>query len=1744
MPGERFRQQERKLAVAERRQLRAMLTIAVLLSLFGSWTLGSSGVFDPVFLNTSQPGRSKTLSAPNIVSPVESSSSSQPSRMMLGGKGESLATQQADSVSACLVDDAHSDRVVLFNATTGDYQFCCGGVVVASGRGSVSVVNGTIFIHHLKGNRTVDISITQSGSGTASIQKNGTPICQITDTTMLGDVFTCPSQPSFAAARVDSLNRTGQPGEDLFSGNYNWSLPIAGLAGRAGLGLGLSLTCNSLVWTRDGSSIGFDADNGFPSPGFRLGFPTIQQEGYVSQSGSSALLMILPSGGRVELRQVSAGLYESADSSWLQLDTSTSPMILRTADGTQLSFQFFNGEYRCTQVKDRNGNYITVAYDTGGHITSITDTLARSLSFVYVNNHLQKITQQWNGTEHKWAQFDYASLSIQTSFSGLSIVGPQNGTSITVLSEVTLDDDSYFSFDYTSYGQVKKISHNAADDHLLASAAYDMNTGTGQTDCPRFTTRTDYAENWNTGNTVNTSFTFDHGTGSGQVTTPDGTVTKETHAVSGYKKGLTTQTDTYSSDNSSTPKKTVVVTWTQDDTGLMYPLNPRVTQTDVSDDSSNHRKTEISYSSQTLPPNNTVCKLPSDVKEYDSLATAVLRNTHTDYVTTSAYLNQHIIGLPSARYLYDSDSQGATPVSKVTFAYDASGSLSSQGEPVQHDSSYGTGFTTRGNSTSVTRWDVTTLGDQNPQSVTTTMAYNTAGDLISTSDPLSHQVTISYTDSFATTGTSLPSSTLAYPTTVTDADSNSSTTQYDYDIGAVRVTTDPKGASRTTTYDTVGRVSRIDISNGAYTRFDYPSTLTQINTYSLIQTGGAEFYSTQVLDGAGRVRATASDFPGSTGLYRGQYTIYDLMGRVSQQSNPTEMDSSWTPKGDDQTAGWLYTTQTYDWKGRPRITTNTDTTTRTVTYGGCGCAGGEVVTNQDEVGRQQRMTYEVLGRLVKTESLNTDQNHTVYATRTDTYNVRDQITNILVQQGTNGTGQQTSMTYDGHGRLVTRKVPIEDSTTSGTTYVYNTDDTVQKVTDARGASSTYTYNGRHLITFIHYAKPGASAPTAIPNAPDISFTYDDAGNRLTMTDGLGSLTYAYDTWSKLTSETRYFTDLAASYQLRYEYNLAGGLTKLYDPFNGTISYAFNSSGQVTGVTGTHYAGVTQFASGMQYRAWGGLKHATYFNNGSVDLSYNGRLQMTHYAGGSASDFQYYADGRVKSASSIGNNTFDRAYTYDQVGRLTQGLTGKEARGEPGVDGPYKQSYSYNVWDNMTSRNNRFWTQPDDLFTATYVNDRNSAWVYNASGNVTQDTLHHVYDAAGRQTSTNDSIGVMSIAQDYDGDGQPGKRIEDRQSLTTAITTYYLRSSVLGGQVVTEIIATGFRSGTHNTHLYVNGSEIALYDSWVNQVISRLSNPVTGSGWQELDPLGGLVGFVDPFVQNPNTTYDSLHANEALYLEDGNPFDPGGGCTLDGLPVSCEYAAGRAASGAAAVAPMRDVIPVWYNGELTLAFFQAFADGYQGYAPLNVREDEGRIRAIGPPKFFRGRVLERDTDLRVLNGVTDKDPEVVLAKSTGFEVEGGQREYPPKYDKSLPRVEDVGKLGHPTEHLSDCVTQYLAKYFDKGVLKQITIRRDYLPPIAPKDARAFTPTGDQIFFNKNEYQPNTIDGIGLIGHEVAHIFQARKYGDAAFGLIYLGDSAAMWLMGGDAYTDNAFEKAAFAKQDEILKDLYRNGNPCP
>src|SRR6185369_15093422 len=208
-----------------------------------------------------------------------------------------------------------------------------------------------------------------------------------------------------------------------------------------------------------------------------------------------------------ELRQVgTSALYEAADSSHLLLDTTT--MTVLTSNGTQLSYVWMNSEYNCTQIKDRNGNYITINYNSFGRIDTVIDTLARSIKFNYdASGLLTSITQIWNQgspneVTHNWAVFSYGETFIQTNFTGLTVYGPANNSSIKTLSKVTLADGSHMNFSYTSWGQVWKVSNFAPNNDLLNYRAYKLPgspllASGPQDDCPRFTERRDWAKYWN-----------------------------------------------------------------------------------------------------------------------------------------------------------------------------------------------------------------------------------------------------------------------------------------------------------------------------------------------------------------------------------------------------------------------------------------------------------------------------------------------------------------------------------------------------------------------------------------------------------------------------------------------------------------------------------------------------------------------------------------------------------------------------------------------------------------------------------------------------------------------------------------------------------------------------------------------------------------------------------------------------------------------------------------------------------------------------------------------------------------------------------------------------------------------------------------------------------------------------------------------------------------------------------------------
>jgi RHS repeat-associated protein len=1319
------------------------------------------------------------------------------------------------------------------------------------------------------------------------------------------------SDPYFGTSRRRPTNTTGRPGITLGSRNFNWGIPLVSLPGRAGLDLSVGLYYNSLVWTKQGSQIQYNADHGTPAPGFQLGLPRLQQKFLDSDSGAYAYIMITPSGGRVQMKQTgTAGVYESADSTYTQLTEGAAPVV-RATDGTQYIFgQSLSGEWRCTQVKDRNGNYISASYDpTTGHVTSMTDTLNRQVNFNYnaTTHLLETITQTWNGATHTYATFNYGTNNVAYSFSGVTAVGLANNAAQTVLTSVVVAGtlDSY-NFDYNSYGQVYRIRHNAPDAHELARTTYTFNTGVAQTDCPRFTERREWAQFWNgdtddtfssaeesvTGYAVSENIQFTHPYNNSvmtgtltQQTMPDGTIYKEYTQNSGWGAGLVQLAEVWSG---GVKKKWDYYAWTQDNTALSYMQNPRIVESNSRDAEGNRRRTTIEY--------NSGYGLATHIREWGGTnADQLLRFTAVAYKMDADYINRRIIGLPYERVVYDGPTGNVK--SRYIYHYDwASPYFNSQAPSTGYaDPGYIVG---RGNLTNIARYDCTnntTAYDNNLAINVQQNGYDAAGNLVWTWDALNHQTTFSYADSFSDAGKN-SLNTRAYATQVSDGEGYSATSQYNYDFGGTTLTHEPTsgtGAGITyadivTQYDSYGRATQeTNQTSGAYRKWVYDASYNYVHTYETITgtTQADEFHSWRVLDGAGRLRAEASDHPGSTGGYSGQHFIYDNMGRVSQRSNPTEMTgqwaaSSWSPQGDD--AAWVYTIQAYDWKGRPTQTTNQDGTTKVTTYGGCGCAGGEVTTSQDEHGRKRRYTKDTLGRLTKTEELDWGAN--VYSTTNYTYDVLDRMTQLNQQ------GQTRTFDYDGHGRLWHRTTPEQGTTT----YAYNLDDTMASVTDARGAKIVYGYNARHLKTSVSYDLSGVLSGQNVAATSNVTYAYDSAGNRTSMTDGQGSSTYHYNNLSRMDWEQRNFSGLGA-YTINYQYNTGGELTSVSYPWGALVTYAYDKAGRMSAVGGSGYAGVTSYASGITYRAFGGIKGMTFNENGGRALatSYDNRMRLNKWDVSGVNGYKYYYDdfnehtGRVTYAQNINSSNAgldrtqtsspeDRSYEYDHLGRLIYAHSGAESKahaigGPWGImDGPYSQGYEYDSYGNMTHRFG--WGgevqggsagQSSDIYYA-YTNNRRTGFSYDNAGNLTFDGgQHFTYDAEGRQTY----VDWTDLHQYYDGDGLRVKKTENGSS----VVKYYLRSTVLGGQVLGE--SNNVPGGWLRGYVYDGSGLLAIQQSGVFFVHE---DPVTKTKKVTAQTNGSLQSTVelDPF--GADTSHSSNSAFQARrftsYERDANGSD--------------------------------------------------------------------------------------------------------------------------------------------------------------------------------------------------------------------------------------------------------------------------------
>jgi YD repeat-containing protein len=423
--------------------------------------------------------------------------------------------------------------------------------------------------------------------------------------------------------------------------------------------------------------------------------------------------------------------------------------------------------------------------------------------------------------------------------------------------------------------------------------------------------------------------------------------------------------------------------------------------------------------------------------------------------------------------------------------------------------------------------------------------------------------------------------------------------------------------------------------------------------------------------------------------------------------------------------------------------------------------------------------------------------------------------------------QETVMTFDGYGRLKIQKRP-EQNTGTATTYNYYADDRIQQIVDARGATVNYSYDARGLVTQISTTSPN---PATIPVTPTVTFVYDNVGNRTQMSDGLGTQTYEYDQLSRLTAETRQFSDFPNNpLRLEYTYSLSGQLKSYKEPFGLQVNYAFDKIGRLNTVTGVKVGNNFNYANNPTYNARGNLIALNYANGTSFQISsFNNKLQGTSYElkYGSSSllskQYEYYDDGQLKKEKNFTNPNFDKLYLYDHESRLKQALTGAEANGQTSsmMNIPYRYEMQYDAFGHQTQTSTRRYISATNVTNWTYLNNRKvfiqnqTPFVeYDAEGNQTYDLGYLRFDAKSQLQAKMDEYYAEPLNEYfYDGDGKMLKRKvyeyipeSEGQPAQTNISNYYsIRSTALGGEEITTVQDGGY----HNFPIYIRANGTAI-----------------------------------------------------------------------------------------------------------------------------------------------------------------------------------------------------------------------------------------------------------------------------------------------------------------------------------------------
>jgi len=1307
----------------------------------------------------------------------------------------------------------------------------------------------------------------------------------------VGSLRFSPQEVSSGAARTRN---------NLGSYNYSFAAPVLSLGGR-GLGVNLALIYNSRVWSKDGTTMTFNYNRGWPAAGWSFGYGRVIENydntAYGDRSGTGSgnnpgnRMLIQPDGSRIVLSSyyvsnLGQWAYQSTDGSFLYMSPSNK---LNYPDGTQVNYNRVNNRLLPQQIEDANGNQITIGYLTPYDantnpfrwaISQITDSLGRSIQFNYdsTTHYLTSITapDQVSGTR-TLVQIGYQTINLSYSFKGtLTVDGPASGSQIDVVKRIYYPQTGrgYLFPDYSSYGMCRRVSSRIGmtstnDGTEVAYTSYnyvDIYNQTGTlTDSPQYTTRT---EGWQTND-------------QGAVSTVacDYTYTRQSGADA---NGFVTEIDTVTNQNSN---RQVITTTGNDPTNDPNDLG-RVESTEYKDLSGNSlQKVTNTY----VPGPDSGIQLDTTTATVDGsqpvktsftygnygrvltvdeygYSSSVQRRTSYTYSDDSNLISYSLKQLVTEVDVYDGGNLN-TPVAKTTYSYDnyAGGMISPTPLPPNHDSNYTASQTVRGNVTTVTSW----ISISGNTTITRNRKYDIFGNVVQADVSCCQVKNFSFSDTFTH---------YSQPDSVTDGTEPTTpflktSFQYDLNTGLLKSVTDPNGLTTSYAYDLAWRLSTITAPQSAYTvttQFDKDANgndllaYSQKTVYTDADTIQKTVWSKSWFDGAGRTLRSGSSDGAANSFDTVVATVYDSVGRVAKQSNPYIGDIS----GIGSPAYW--TTPVYDSLSRVKEVDLQDDQPSGQRSRIQTAFATPSVTVTDQVGRKRQSQVDGLGRLTSVTEMNPTTgglDSTNYLT-TYTYDTLNNLT------GVNQGGQTRSFVYDALSRMTSQSTP-EGGAVS---FTYTDFGAVLKRTDARAVETHYKYDTLNRPTQVWYTGQfGSDDPTATrPSLPsgvaatsDVTISYNNLtspapgnGQVSQIQDGAGTETYSYDSLGRAASKTRAID--GNNYQTQYQYNAINQLAVMIYPSGKRIRTNFDSRGRFSGEDKVDTSGnvLASYLSGIIYNVAGQLTAMTSGTGATESYTYsNDRLQLTRQTAVKESttlmDLTYSyaaaanASGTLTTAGNSGQlmsvtgtiNSASRnqTFNYDDLGRLVTASSW----------GASQRTYSYDRWGNRTSMNDSIngasqsvSLQPQAGAPSGVPSNRLTSVTNNGV------TLSYVYDLSGNLTSDGQHIyqydaegriaTVDSTGASY-GYDSANRRVK---KVTGGYTTYYVWE---GGQVIAEYSNATASSG---------GTSYYLAD--------RLSNRMT------TDASGAFKGSQDhlPFGEDGGTSGASEKHRFTNYERDG------------------------------------------------------------------------------------------------------------------------------------------------------------------------------------------------------------------------------------------------------------------------------------